>query len=338
MEGSPRVISYSRWLQYVHYLYPGLRLSRSQEDLCDSCVHIDTLLASDSTPESVKEELRQQKKMHLDATVTQRRTMQTFIKTFVKKLDPNQVLPNTIIPDYIEEDQPTEGDSTSLSSLANKVTLQAEDFGGSLAMPHHGFAGPSVDYYNSNLILHNFVQADVSCGINYIRYYDERAQDKGADALCSMRLLYHLRDIKQDNPPSVSISILDNCVGQNKSNCVLKFAAFLSLCFYQKMVLLYLIFGHSHMIADIVVAWTKGAIRKRNLFTPGKIVQEVKKVKSVIPTFLDHCDPSAPFFIGWEGIINKCFLNLPSGFTFNYFFEFENGNVSMRHLCSTPDE
>jgi hypothetical protein len=75
------------------------------------------------------------------------------------------------------------------------------------------------------------------------------------------------------------------------------------------------------MIADRVVAWTKGAIRKCNFFTPGEIVQEVKKVKSVIPTFLDHCDPSAPFFIGWEGIMNKYFLNLPSAFTFNYFFE-----------------
>jgi autonomous glycyl radical cofactor GrcA len=45
------------------------------------------MIASESTPEDVKPELKLQKEQHLNAAVTQRRMMQTFIKAFVKKLD-----------------------------------------------------------------------------------------------------------------------------------------------------------------------------------------------------------------------------------------------------------
>ena len=41
---------------------------------------------------------------------------------------------------------------------------------------------------------------------------------------------------------------------------------------------------------------------------------------------------------GWDGILNRYFNNMPAGFTFHYYFEFDGGNVTMRHLCSTADE
>lgn len=59
---------------------------------------------------------------------------------------------------------------------------------------------------------------------------------------------------------------------------------------------------------------------------------------SVKPLFLDHNDPSVPFFVGWEQVLNKYFSNLPAGFTFSFFFEFSGNKVVIRHLCSTPDE
>jgi hypothetical protein len=147
---------------------------------------------------------------------------------------------------------------------------------------------------------------------------------------------YHLS--KLDSGAEVSLSILDNCVGQNKSNVVMKFAAMMSLLFYKKVVLLFLIPGHSHMIADRVVAWMKNAIQGVQIHHPGQLVQHCNNIHSVNSVFLDHKDNKRPFFTGWDGILDKYFDNLPAGFTSSYLFEFENGQVMYRHLVSTPDE
>ena len=56
---------------------------------------------------------------------------------------------------------------------------------------------PSADYFNSNLMGYNYVVSDVSAGKNYVYYYDERHQGKGADALCSLRMRYHLKKVRQ---------------------------------------------------------------------------------------------------------------------------------------------
>jgi len=36
-----RVVSYSRWIQYIHLFFPGLCLAHTIEDICDYCVCID---------------------------------------------------------------------------------------------------------------------------------------------------------------------------------------------------------------------------------------------------------------------------------------------------------
>ena len=77
-------------------------------------------------------------------------------------------------------------------AIISGLQLQAEDFGGGIALPHYGFKRPSADYFNSNLMGYNFVVADVSGSKNNVYFYDERDQGKGADALCSLRMRYHL--------------------------------------------------------------------------------------------------------------------------------------------------
>ncbi|EEY66715.1 uncharacterized protein PITG_17266 [Phytophthora infestans T30-4] len=130
-------------------------------------------------------------------------------------------------------------------------------------MPHYGHSRPSSIYFNSNLIIQNFVVADITNKRNNVYFYDERAQGKGADALCSLRLLYHLSPLRNDArngvpPAEISLSLLDNCVGQNKSKVVMKFFAMLSVVFPCKKVLLcFLLPGHSHNIADRVMAWCR---------------------------------------------------------------------------------
>jgi hypothetical protein len=53
---------------------------------------------------------------------------------------------------------------------------------------------------------------------------DERAMGKGCDALCTLRWLYHFRLYKASQAagrlaesPDTLYIIMDNCVGQNKS-------------------------------------------------------------------------------------------------------------------------
>lgn len=347
-ENNKKHCSYSRWLQYTHYYYPGLRMARPREDECDACVRLGTLLKDDALTPARRKALEEEKAAHLQAAVDQRRFMSKCVHELVKKLAPDQRFPgaDNLLPDYIDEPLPDEEDEEAEEEEEEGgeesiVLVQAEDFGGGLALPHYGYCRPSADYYASNLIVQNFVIANINDNENHILIYDERAQDKGADALCSLRLYYHLgqrdRYKRSAKKPKFSVSILDNCVGQNKSNLVMKFNALLSLLFYEKVVLLYLISGHSHMIADRVVSMLKKSIYNRNIYHPSDIAKQANTYKTVKAEFLDHKSPKRPFFVGWEVILNKYFNNMPPQFTFNYFFEFDRGDLTMRHLSTTPD-
>jgi hypothetical protein len=249
--------------------------------------------------------------------------MREFVRVFVQKFDPDQKVFDEMLPlelaENLEASRVDDGeDSTDQNSeVAPKVLIQAEDFGRGYAMPFYGYQRPSSDYFNSNLTLNNFVIADVSSGNHKVLLYDERAQGKDANALCSLRMLHHLSKIGLG--ARVSLSILDNCVGQNKSNSVMKFFSLLSLLFYEKVVLVYLIPGHSHMVADRVVAWCKNKVRGLNIYHPQDMAKKFGDVKNVEATFFDHNDPKRPFFVGWESLLNKYFLNMPPGFTGSYF-------------------
>ncbi|EEY63316.1 cleavage inducible protein [Phytophthora infestans T30-4] len=229
-------MSYSRFTQYVHYIYPGVRLTRTAEDLCDCCVRLDIFLQQPDLSEDEIQAILLEKKTHIDEAIAQRRFVSSFIKEYITLHAPNQSIPNEIIPD----------------------TIQADDYGGGISMPYYGHSRPSADYFNSNLMIQNFVVADITHGINNVYFYDERGQDKNADVLCSLRLLYHLKTIQRNacngvTAAEVSFSLLDNCVGQNKSKVVMMFFAMLSIIIpYKKVVLCFLLPGHSHNIADRV--------------------------------------------------------------------------------------
>ena len=77
------------------------------------------------------------------------------------------------------------------------------------------------------------------------------------------------------------MTLLDNCVGQNKSQVVMKFYCMLSILFYETVALMYFIPGHTHMLPDRVVAYCKRAIKGLNLFTLGQIVERCNLVKGV---------------------------------------------------------
>ena len=89
-ESQYRVISLNRWVQYVHYYFPGLRLLRSAEDVCDACVTIDIELMSSELTDKRRSELVLKKSMHLVAAQSQRCLMSEFVRLFVHQHNPGQ--------------------------------------------------------------------------------------------------------------------------------------------------------------------------------------------------------------------------------------------------------
>ena len=82
--------------------------------------------------------------------------------------------------------------------------------------------------------------------------------------------------------PKLSLSLLDNCVGQNKSQTVMKFSFFLSLFFYKTVALFYFLSGHTYMQPDRVVGHCKFAIKGLNLYTLGQITEHRDFVIGII--------------------------------------------------------
>jgi len=223
---------------------------------------------------------------------------------------------------------------------ACEVSIVAEDYGQGIALPHYGFRRPGSDYFNSNLMMHLYVMADITRGEHNVVIYDERLMGKDRDALCSLRMAQHIaernRCLENDIvPPKYSIRIRDNCVGQNKSNAVLKLECFLSMSFYERVLVIYLIPGHSHMLPDRVVSWVKKTLNIRNVYSPEEIIDCMETVRGVAPTFLDHRDPNRAAYTGWAPLLDKYIKNLPALFTKNYIFEFYNGKVRMQYLMDT---
>ena len=171
--------------------------------------------------------------------------------------------------------------------------ILAEDFGSGIAMPHYGIIRPPSDYFNSNLMINLYVMSDISRGENNVILYDERTMGKDKDTLCSLRFKYHLESYQRclregRTQPELYISIRDNCVGQNKSNVTLQFDSFMAQSFYERVMVIYLIPGHSHMLPDRVVAWAKRALYKKNIYLPYDIVKEINNGNIVKEGFICH--------------------------------------------------
>ena len=118
----------------------------------------------------------------------------------------------------------------------------------------------------------------------------------------------------------------------------MQFFALVSVLFFPTVSVFYFLPGHSHMICDRVVGWNRRRIKSKNLFLPSEIADEFNKTKAVKAEVLRGTDFDFPFRVGWKDWLSKYFRKLPGGFTANYVFEFTRGVLTMRALCSTPDD
>ena len=118
----------------------------------------------------------------------------------------------------------------SKKSLISSTLLLMEDFGGDFSLPWFTHSVPNLDYYSSNLNIHDFIVSNMTEDHNSVFVYDERGMGKDANAMCSLRLRYHIQllmkarvENRLNNSYKSLIVVMDNCVGQNKSQVVFNF-------------------------------------------------------------------------------------------------------------------
>jgi hypothetical protein len=61
------------------------------------------------------------------------------------------------------------------TTAAPTIQIQNKDFDGSFTMPHYGHSRPLADYFNSNLMVLNFVVVELTSDNADVLFYDERA-------------------------------------------------------------------------------------------------------------------------------------------------------------------
>ena len=325
---------------FMSAYHPEFRLKRVMEDACDTCIELQTMLKDKRFSEDEHQSIGEALANHGEMARNMRNVMRNAIVLWKGNhgtLDSElEGAADRLEAVLVDDPAP---DNKWQPSKVEKVQLVCEDFAGNFTSPWYGRVRPGADYYASKLAMYCFIIADISRNINYVKLYDERAMGKDANALCSLRFVHHLTQYNStpmDSRPTILFQVLDNNVGQNKSQVVFMYFALLSMTLYPEgVVLLFLFAGHSHMAPDRTVSWLRKSLNNRQVYLPGQFVEAFNTISSVEAEFIDHTDSNRMCFERWEEILKAHFAPIPTikdgGYTQFHFFEFKNGVLTMRH-------
>lgn len=228
--GDDRILPYPTFMKYMRSHHVNVAIVRAKEDCCDTCLRLSIAAQDANIGEEERGMIEEAQRLHANDARTQRVALKEAIKLWGKSAITSINSPDSAVFDDAVDSLPDSLDddfrkmSLEDDSHSPNVRLQCEDYGGNLTLPHYGRLRPGRDYYVSNLSVMNFIISDLTTGYNHVLLYDERAMGKGCDALCSLRWMYHFklyinsRDSgKISEFPDTLYLIMDNCVGQNKS-------------------------------------------------------------------------------------------------------------------------
>ena len=218
--------------KYWATFHSDLRFKILKEDECDTCIELKLALTDDKLSIQERERIRGLLSMHRSVAKDLRIGMREAIKIYANNFIGDNVdesgrvsLNKSVDRIPLFSDEPIT-ESTEESLASSKVWLMCQDFAGNFPLPFYGAERPGKDYYLSNLATYVFVASDLSRNRNNIYIYDERGMGKDGNAMCSLRLKLFLDSINQTKDqsrqrPKVLMIILDNCVGQNKSQVII---------------------------------------------------------------------------------------------------------------------
>ena len=345
-----RKMAYKTFLQYLAATQPNFHIRRQQKDVCDVCERIRIELTSESLSKEEREQIEQELAGHQNKARTQRRAVKEFVKVALcgaESVPPTDETIAAVVARLPDEYDSTEvGPSPSIAvTPLKKVRLLLEDFAGNFPIPSHGKREPGSEYYLSKLAQYAFISSDIGENSNILLMYDQRAGGKGCNAMLSLRLFLELKNLEKhrsagtlSDRPQELISVRDNCVGQNKSQAVLRFCALLeALGMYRHIVICFLTKGHSHMQPDRVTAWCKRTLRGEQLYSGPELVSKMNTCGSVEATYLDYTNDAVtlPLWDTWEDVLDKSgIFRIPAipngGYTQYAVYEFGQGRMSMR--------
>ena len=110
-------------------------------DVSDGCIRIEVELKRTDLSEERRNELLREKELHLNAVVTQRKFIAQCVQAYAKKHNLAQVFDARMLnaheldefESYLNDDELKQIEDSSISP--DKVTMQYQDFGGSLTAP-----------------------------------------------------------------------------------------------------------------------------------------------------------------------------------------------------------
>lgn len=79
----------------------------------------------------------------------------------------------------------------------------------------------------------------------------------------------------------------------------------LSILFYRKVILLFLLPGYSHNTVNRVVAWCCNTMVGKTFYTLKEVVECVNGINYVRASFIDHHSEKHPLYIGWDVNLKK---------------------------------
>ena len=189
-----RKLEKSSFFKCMAAYHPEFRLKRVKEDACDKCIELRKMLKDKSRSEEELTRIEEALENHGDMARAMRKSMRNAIvllkgnyATVDQEFDRAEDRLEAIL---LDDEVP---DVNWQPSKVEKVQLVCEDFAGNFVTPWYAAERPSADYYASKIKLYCFIIADISRNINYVKLYDERAMGKDANALCSLRFVYHLK-------------------------------------------------------------------------------------------------------------------------------------------------
>ena len=163
--------------------------------------------------------------------------------------------------------------------------------------------------------------------------YEEGVAGCGGDAVSSL-LFKNLKESglidPTKGPAKLLVAAFDNCAGQNKNNFVLRMLCLylVEKGFFEKVIGLFLVKGHTQNPCDHGFNTLKKDYRKQNLETFQELMVALNRSDNVGAYEVKEAD-----FFGWGALLEKLYKRFPAVEKYQLFSSDGNEKVTM-HLSS----
>ena len=213
-------------------------------------------------------------------------------------------------------------DATANKDQLRRVYTFVVDYGQNMELPISNKEQPGCTYYFSPLSVFNLGVVNHARAYNdgcvsehlHCHVYHKGVGKKGANNVASLiiKTLRQLNILRDDSVGSELNVILDNCLGQNKNNTVLRMAVWMmAMNYFKEVNFIFLVVGNTKNAADRLFKSLKDGYRRQNLFTFQDLVETLNKplVVTVHPAsledFLDYKKLMSSLFWTIAGNIKK---------------------------------